>query len=653
MGNNVENLTLTGTAVINGTGNSLNNVLIGNSLANTLTGGLGDDTYVISTGDVVVAAANAGNDTVVSDVTYTLAANVENLTLTGTAVINGTGNSLNNILTGNSLNITLDGGAGADTLSGGLGNDTYVVDNTADVVTEYLNDGTDTVQSSVTYTLGNNVENLTLTGTAAINGTGNTLDNILTGNSFATVLTGGAGNDTLNGGAGADTLIGGVGDDTYVVDNTADVVTENLNEGTDTVQSSVTYTLGNNVENLTLTGTAAINGTGNTLDNILTGNSLANVLTGGAGNDTLNGGAGAATLIGGLGDDTYVVDNTADVVSENLNEGTDTVDSFVTYTLGYNVENLTLTGTVAINGTGNSLNNVLIGNSLANTLTGGLGDDTYVISTGDVVVEAANAGTDTVVSDVTYTLAANVENLTLTGTAVINGTGNSLNNILTGNSLNNTLTGGAGADTLSGGLGNDTYVVDNTADVVTENLNEGFDSVDSSVTYTLGNNVENLTLTGTAAINGTGNSLNKIMTGNSPTNTLTGGLGDDTYVISTGDVVVEAANAGTATVVSDVTYTLAANVENLTLTGTAEINGTGNTLYNILTGLSRNYTLYGGAGADTLRGGLGYDTYVVDNTADVVTENLNEGTDTVQSSVTYTLGNNVENLTLTGTAAIN
>src|SRR3569623_1227686 len=211
------------------------------------------------------------------------------------------------------------------------------------------------------------------------------------------------------------------------------------------------------------------------------------------------------------------------------------------------------------------------GNSLSNTLTGGLGDDTYVISTGDVVVEAANAGTDTVVSDVTYPLAANVEDLTLTGTAVINGTGNSLNNILTGNSLNNTLHGGAGADTLSGGLGNDTYVVDNTADVVTENLNEGTDTVQSSVTYTLGNNVENLTLTGTAAINGTGNSLNNILTGNSLTNTLTGGLGDDTYVISTGDVVAEAANAGTDTVVSDVTYTLAANVENLTLTGTAVI----------------------------------------------------------------------------------
>ena len=156
-------------------------------------------------------------------------------------------------------------------------------------------------------------------------------------------------------------------------------------------------------------------------------------------------------------------------MTELTNEGTDTVQSSVTYTLAANVENLTLTGTTAINGTGNTLDNVLIGNSAANTLTGGAGNDTYVVSTGDTVVEAANAGTDTVQSDVTQTLAANVENLTLTGTTAINGTGNTLDNVLTGNSAANTLTGGtgndtlnggAGADTLVGGTGNDTYVVD-------------------------------------------------------------------------------------------------------------------------------------------------------------------------------------------------
>jgi len=125
------------------------------------------------------------------------------------------------------------------------------------------------------------------------------------GNSANNTLTGNAGNDTLNGGAGTDILRGGMGNDIYVVDTAKDSVTENANEGIDTVQSAITYTLGANVENLTLTGTTAINGTGNTLNNVLTGNSAANILTGNAGNDTLDGGAGNDTLVGGTGNDVY------------------------------------------------------------------------------------------------------------------------------------------------------------------------------------------------------------------------------------------------------------------------------------------------------------------------------------------------------------
>jgi Ca2+-binding RTX toxin-like protein len=302
------------------TGNSAANTLNGGTGSDTMIGGTGNDTYVVdNTGDVVMENANEGTDLVLSSVTYTLSANVENLTLTGTAAINGTGNTLNNVLTGNSAANTLNGGTGSDTMIGGAGNDTYIVDNTGDVVTENANEGTDLVQSSVTYTLSANVENLTLTGTAAINGTGNALDNVLIGNSAVNTLTGGAGNDTLDGGAGADKLIGGTGNDTYIVDNTGDVITENANEGTDLVKSSVTYTLATNVENLTLTGTAAINGTGNTLNNILTGNSAANTLNGGAGNDTLDGGAGNDSLIGGTGNDIYVMARGygADTVSEN------------------------------------------------------------------------------------------------------------------------------------------------------------------------------------------------------------------------------------------------------------------------------------------------------------------------------------------------
>ena len=183
---------------------------------------------------------------------------------------------------------------------GGLGNDTYVIDNVGDVVDETGGDGIDTIQTSIAFSLAafGAIENLTLTGSAAIAGTGNDLNNVLTGNAGANILTGLGGNDTLNGGAGADTLIGGTGDDTYVVDNVGDIVDETDGDGTDTIQSSITFSLSDAVhakgaiENLTLTGTAAINGTGNALANIITGNAGNNILAGLGGADTLVGGAG-------------------------------------------------------------------------------------------------------------------------------------------------------------------------------------------------------------------------------------------------------------------------------------------------------------------------------------------------------------------------
>ena len=230
------------------------------------------------------------------------------------------------------------------------------------------------------------------------------------------------------------------GDDLYIVDHVGDTVVELAGEGAlDSVTSAVTYSLSAHVENLVLTGSAAISGNGNDLDNVLTGNSAANVLTGLGGNDTYIIGAG-------------------DTVVEAVGGGADTVVSIVTHTLAANVDNLTLVGFSAISGIGNALDNVLNGlfNLAGNTLTGGGGHDTYVIGAGDTVVEAANGGADTVKAGFSYTLGANVEHLTLTGIGAINGTGNALDNALTGNSANNTLTGANGNDTLRGGLGNDT-----------------------------------------------------------------------------------------------------------------------------------------------------------------------------------------------------
>ncbi|WP_339495738.1 calcium-binding protein, partial [Pseudomonas sp. RA_105y_Pfl2_P56] len=167
-----------------------------------------------------------------ASIDYTLGANVENVLLTGTANLNGTGNELNNRMTGNDGNNTLDGGLGADTMIGGLGNDTYIVDNAGDTVieTSTLASEIDTVRSSVNWTLGDNLENLELTGSSNLNGTGNALNNTLTGNDGDNLLNGGAGNDILIGGLGTDTLTGGSGADTFVFNAWNETGTGNLRD---------------------------------------------------------------------------------------------------------------------------------------------------------------------------------------------------------------------------------------------------------------------------------------------------------------------------------------------------------------------------------------------------------------------------------------
>jgi Ca2+-binding RTX toxin-like protein len=409
-------------------------------------------------------------------------------------------------------------------------------------------------------------------------------------------LSAGAGNDTIDGGLGADFMVGGAGSDVYYVDNAGDQIVEYAGEGTyDVVYSTVSYTLSSNVEQLFLQESGgAINGYGSDTGNSIFGNSYANVIYGWGGNDTLNGGAGNDELRGGAGHDLLRGDEGDDIMIGGADND------------GYNVD-----------------------------------------SAGDLVIEYAGEGTDYVSSTISYTLGANVEELFLRGSGNISGTGNELDNRLFGNSGNNVLNGGAGADVMAGGTGSDTYYVDNAGDLVSENANAGHDKVNASVSYTLGANVENLLLTGSAAINGTGNELNNHLWGNGANNTLIGGAGNDLlqgrggtdtmiggtgddwfYIDSADDVVQELAGEGYDALFTSISHTLEENFEVLVLQSEGgAINGYGNGLNNEmygngsdnrLNGLWGDDTISGGGGNDTLLGGSGWDTLNGDAGDDVL-----------------------------------
>jgi Ca2+-binding RTX toxin-like protein len=287
-------------------GNSGNNVLNGLAGADSLVGGLGNDVYFVDDlGDDIVELVGEGDDLVRASLSWTLADNLERLILLGSADADATGNSLANTLAGNSAanyiyglagndkifgsdgDDTLDGGLGDDTMNGGVGNDTFYVDSSSDVCYEAFDLGVDTIISTVSWALGNKFENITLIGSGNINAVGNIANNLLIGN---------AGSNLLNGSRGADVMVGGLGDDTYVVDNAGDVINERVDEGADWVTSSVSWTLGDNLENLVLSGSSSLVGRGNDLNNRIEGN---------GGNSTLDGGLGRDTLVGGAGADTF------------------------------------------------------------------------------------------------------------------------------------------------------------------------------------------------------------------------------------------------------------------------------------------------------------------------------------------------------------
>ena len=541
-----------------------NDILNGGLGADVMDGGLGNDTFIVDNlNDVVIEGVNGGIDTTQTTLaTRTLAANLENLTFAGVGDFVGIGNALANTITGGNGNDTLDGAGGNDRLVGGLGNDIYIVGETGDVVVEALSQGEDLVRTALAaHTLATNVENLEYTGAANFTGTGNGGNNIIRGGAGNDVLDGGSagndslfgndgndtlrgqgsddllegglGDDTLDGGTGNDTMRGGSGDDTYIVGATADVVTELGNEGIDTVRTTLSsYVLGDNVENLVYTGTAGFAGTGN---------ALANRITTAGGADTLNGGAGVDIMTGGSGNDTYIVDEALDAVVELAGGGTDTIRTTLSsYALGANVENLTFIGNGPFIGEGNALANTITGGIGDDTLDGGLGadrltggngNDVYLIdNTADVIVEltGGSSGIDQArVSVNSYTLAANVEEMVFVGTGNFSGVGNTSNNTITGGDGNDSLNGGTGNDRLIGGLGDDTYFVNVSTDVVVELAGGGIDTVMSTATsFVLSSDIENAIQTsGTANL--TGNVLNNYLKGGTGNDTLRGMDGND------------------------------------------------------------------------------------------------------------------------------
>lgn len=615
----------------------------GAATADTIAGSYGDDIYYANEGDDSVNG-HTGNDTLWGwDGNDTLNGSYGQDYIGGDAGADSlVGGGGDDTLYGGDGDDTLDGGDGDDELAddsgsnsfyGGNGDDTITIGGTNGLVS--AGDGNDfiTISGTGSYTIdgGNgsdsigftdlgsaiqavNINNIsgavtfTATGFEHIIGTnyndtvsGTSAANNLTGNDGNDSLTGGDGNDTLAGDSGIDTLIGGLGDDLYYVDTT-DIVTESPSEGTDTVNSSAaTYTLASNVENLTLIGSAQINGNGNILNNVINGNRGTNLLSGGDGNDTIDGGDGIDLIYGDLGADSIIGGS-----------GSDTVN-YANSSAGVYVD-------------------------LANnTVSGGFADGDQLVSIERVY--GSNTGADTIFG--------NAEDNYLRGYVG--------NDSLVGHDGNDTLEGGAGTDTMIGGLGNDIYYVD-ASETVTELANEGTDAVFSSITYTLGSYVENLTLTGTANINGAGNSLNNHIIGNSGTNllntTMTGG--NDTFDGGEGNDLIYSGSGSDSIIGGDgidtVSYSYSdagVNVDLSTNIVAAVGYGAGDSLSGIenvygsnnastgdnLKGSAGANFLRGYAGSDILRGNGGNDILQGDAGNDQFYFAAGHGTDTINDFV--------------------
>ncbi|WP_448538895.1 calcium-binding protein [Sphingobium yanoikuyae] len=512
-----------------------NDILYGRGY-DVLTGNGGDDIFYVYSDFVIVnETEDAGVDEVRSSMgRYYLTAWVENLVGTWAGGMLLVGNDLDNRIFGNVGNDTIRGGAfrGADALFGGAGDDVLEGEDGNDELSG--GEGIDTV--SYEHATAGVTVSLSATGWTNTVGAGTDwiygCENIL-GSAFADVLTGDDGNNVLTGLAGADVLSGLGGDDVIeggagddVLSGGAGIDTASYEQAAAGVQVSLLTGLATGgAGNDTLSGIENIRGSA--YADGLTGDDGNNALSGLAGDDLIEGGAGDDILSGGVGIDSVSYEYAVAGVQVSLaagvatgGAGNDQLSEFENIRGSAYADMLT----------GDNGVNVLSGLAGADQMIGLGGDDEYwVDNQGDVIVEAVGGGYDRVFAKVDYTLADNVESLTLIGRGNIDAYGNDLDNILTGNSGNNRLRGFGGEDYMAGGAGNDIYHVNSWGDQVVEAPGGGTDLIVSSISIDLLAlpDVENVTLVNRWNINLNGNALDNVLAGNSGDNVIRGFGGND------------------------------------------------------------------------------------------------------------------------------
>jgi Ca2+-binding RTX toxin-like protein len=578
--------------------------------------------------------SNSGSSYVVFGQAGGFAANLDLSTLDGTNgfKLNGVAaNDVSGFRVASAGDVNNDGFS--DLIIGALGVDT----NGSNSGAAYIVFGhATTAASNVTFTGGPGVDTASGdTGDDTLSGGGSA--DTLRGQAGTDTLDGSGGDDVLNGGVGADAMTGGLGDDTFYVDNLGDTTVEAAGEGYDTVRSSITWTLGTDLEALTLTGDDNIDGTGNGSANAINGNAGDNTLDAGGGDDVVHAGSGIDSVIGGAGKDILYGD-TGD-------------DSLL----------------------GGSEGDWLDGGMGADAMSGGTGDDSYYVDdAGDTTVEVGGQGNDVTHAAISWALSANIETLILDGTSDIDGTGNTLANVITGNAGNNSIDGGDGDDLIKGGAGNDTVLGGLGADQIlggdgVDNIDGGADNdrldggngddiiaggsgndiVDGGVGVdTMDGGIGNDQLNGGDGNDSlTGSDGNDVLTGGLGIDAMTGGLGDDTYYVDdASDTTVEASGQGSDIIHASMSWVLGGNIETLVQDGSGNIDGTGNALANTLNGNGGNNTLDGLGGDDIIKAGNGNDVLIGGTGADILVGGAGADTFTVrqESVIQSHLGGTLE-----------